>query len=393
MDSKLRIIVTGTMIQYPLGGVTWDYLQYVLGLARLGHDVFYIEDNDQWPYHPDEDGDLKSCTFNVEYIADVMARFGLEDRWAYRFGWKKAWYGMPDARRREVMRTADLLLNVSATTEKLDDYDSVKRLAYIDSDPTFTQVKLARGDRYVRELVDRHDVTFSFGECLPGRTPETGDTWIPTRQPVVIEEWETDAAPRDAWTTIMTWVSYKPLEFEGRSYGHKDAELSRFMDLPGRVAPIPLEIAANAGRGRSMPREQLLGEGWGLVDPRTACPDLDGYRRYVQSSRGEWSIAKNGYVEGQSGWFSCRSACFLAAGRPVVVQDTGFRGALPVGEGLLAFRTAEEAADGIRAVESDYARHAAAARAIAVEWFDARKVLSTLVEQAMEERGGEGAKP
>lgn len=390
MQSSLRIIVTGTMVQYPLGGVTWDYLQYVLGLERLGHDVFYIEDNDQWPYHPTEDGDVKSCTFNVDYIAEVMRRFGLEDRWAYRFGWKNEWFGMADARRAEVIRTADLLLNVSATTEKLDAYSAVKRLAYIDSDPVFTQVKLARGDRYVRELVDRHDVTFSFGECLPGATPVTGDDWIPTRQPVVLEEWETDLAPRNAWTTIMTWVSYKPLEFEGRSFGHKDVELNRFMDLPGRVAPTTLEIAANAGRGWTMPRDELLAAGWRLVDPRTACPDLDGYRRYVQSSRAEWSIAKNGYVEGQSGWFSCRSACYLAAGRPVVVQDTGFRAALPVGEGLLAFSTADEAADAIRAVEADYARHAEAARALAETWFDARKVLTRLVDQAMEGRSDGG---
>jgi len=383
MTSPLRVIVTGVIAQYPLGGVTWDYLQYVLGFALLGHDVYYIEDNDQWPYNPTEDDRIKTCDFNVKNLAQIMRRFGLEDRWAYRFAWKSRWYGMPAAKREEVIRSADLLVNVSATHERMEDFRKVERRAYIDSDPVFTQVKLARGEKYVRDLIDQHDVVFSFGECLPGAAPDTGDCWIPTRQPIVIAQWETDVPPRSAFTTVLTWVAFKPIEYEGISYGHKDVELNRFIDLPDRVKPIPLEIAANAGRGWELPRDKLLGHGWKLVDPRAVCPDLDGYRNYIQTSRAEWSVAKNGYVQGQSGWFSCRSACYLAAGRPVVLQETGFSRVLPVGEGILSFTTPEEAAEAIGEIESDYPRHARAARAIAGAYFDSNRVLTDLIERAM----------
>ena len=390
VSSSLRIIVTGLIAQYPLGGVTWDYLQYVLGFARLGHDVYYIEDNDQWPYNPTTDGKTKTCNFNVDYLSEVMARVGLEDRWAYRFAWKSQWFGMSEERRREVLGTADLLVNVSGTVDKLDEYSGVGRLAYIDTDPVFTQVKLARGNKYLRTLVDQHHVLFSFGECLPGAAPDTGDDWIATRQPIVLTEWKTDTRPRDAFTTVMTWVAYKALEFEGRAYGHKDVEFRRFLDLPARVEPTVLEVAANAGRGLKLPRELLIHKGWKLVEPQEVCPDMDGYRKYIQNSRAEWSVAKNGYVEGQSGWFSCRSACYLAAGRPVVVQETGFSRILPVGEGILTFTSLEEAAAAIDEVESNYERHAGAASAVAEACFDSDRVLTDLIDQAMNDRNGPG---
>jgi len=385
VSSSIRIVVTGMIAQYPLGGVTWDYLQYVLGFHRLGHDVYYIEDTGQWPYDPSEDGRIKDCDFNVRYLAGVMSRFGLEDRWAYRFPWKSQWFGLPDARREEVVRTADLVVNLSGMFERPEDYRPASggRLVYIDSDPVFTQLKLARGETYFRNLVDRHDVLFSFGECLPGAAPDTGDTWLPTRQPVVISEWRPDREHRDVFTTVMTWVSYNAVKFEGETYGHKDVEFRRFLDLPERVAPVRLELAANAGRGRKLPRDHLVHKGWQVVDPRDVCPDLDGYRRYIESSKAEWSVAKNGYVRGRSGWFSCRSACYLAAGRPVVVQDTGFAPVLPVGEGILAFTTPDDAAAAIQDVEARYDRHAAAARAIAEDCFDSDKVLATLIENAL----------
>jgi len=383
VKSSLRIIVTGMIAQYPLGGMSWDFLNYVLGFARLGHDVYYIEDTGQWPYNPAEDGKIKSCDFNVTYLAGVMARVGLEDRWAYRFGWTSEWFGLPDKQRQEVLRTADLLVNVSGTLERMDEYRSIRRLAYIDTDPVFTQLKLVRGQKFLRSLLDQHHVLFSFGECLPAAVPDTGDEWIPTRQPVVLSEWRVEPEPRAAFTTVLTWVSYNPIEHDGRSYGQKDIEFRRFLDLPGMVAPIPLELAANAGKGRKLPRHLLLHKGWKLVDPRTACPDLDGYRSYIASSRAEWSVAKNGYVQGQSGWFSCRSACYLAAGRPVVLQETGFSKVLPVGEGILSFSTPEEAAACIQEVDADHDRHARAARAVAEEYFDSARVLARLIERAM----------
>jgi hypothetical protein len=387
VSSGLRVIVTGLIGQYPLGGVTWDYLQYVLGLRDLGHDVYYLEDTGQWPYTPDTDGVGDNCDYTVRYLGDLFARFGLEDRWAYRFPWQSQWFGLGEAKRREVIESADLLINVSGTLERPAEYRAARRMAYIDSDPTFTQVKLVRGQQYLRDILEQHDVLFSFGELLAeGRssTPSTGDRWIPTRQPIVLSEWTPGSEHRGVFTTVMNWSSYNPVEFEGRNYGQKDVEFRRFFDLPGRVAPIGLELAAKSGRKTKLPRELLAHRGWSLVDPDDVCPDLDSYRSYIQSSKAEWSVAKGGYVEGRSGWFSCRSACYLAAGRPVVVQDTGFTDVFPCGDGVIGFRSLDEAVAGIRDVEARYEHHARAARQIAEDWFDADKVLTDFVERAME---------
>jgi hypothetical protein len=387
MGSRLRIIVTGLLAQYPLGGVTWDYGQYVLGLARLGHDVYYLEDTGQWPYNPVEGSVSGDCRYSLEYLARVMSRFGLDNKWAYHFldPWRggSQWFGLSDGERKEVVASADLLINISCSLRRCEDYRQVRRLACIDSDPVFTQVKLLRGQEDFRRQIDAHDVHFSFGECLSEVGPATGHRWRATRQPIVLSEWRPSTPRRHVFTTIMNWKSYNPVTHAGRTYGQKDVEFMRFLDLPGMVAPTVLEIAASAGRARRLPSDLLIQKGWRVVDPAEASADFESYRRYIESSMAEWSVAKNGYVIGQPGWFSCRSACYLAAGRPVVVQDTGFASILPVGEGILPFTTAEEAAAAVRAVESDYARHAKAARGIAEAWFGSDRVLTRLIEEAL----------
>jgi len=385
MSSKLRIVVTGLIAQYPLGGVTWDYLHYVLGLHDLGHDVFYVEDTGQWPYSPLTDSLTDDPSFNVGVLRDVMTRFGLGERWAYRFPRTGAWFGLSDADRREVVRTADLVLNVSGTLARPDEYRSAGRLAYIDTDPVFTQAKIARGQLDFRRAVDAHDVHFTFGETPSPLVPATGHEWRPTRQPVVLAEWVNDRPPsRGAFTTVMNWTSYNSVSLGELQLGQKDVEFRRFLDLPALVAPVRLELAVNAGRTRRTPRSLLEHRGWQLVDPGVVCRNLDDYRGYIQSSLGEWSVAKNGYVAGRCGWFSCRSACYLAAGRPVVLQDTGFSSVIAADRGLVAFSTPEEAAAGILDVVGDYQRHAVAAREVAGAYFDSRIVLASLVEAAFE---------
>lgn len=385
MSSTLRIIVTGLLAEYPLGGMTWHYLQYVLGLARLGHDVYYIEDSGGWPYDPRAGGLGYSCDYNVQYLTSLMARFGLQDRWAYRLKMEhnSRWFGMSDARRREVIASADVLLNVSGTVDRPEAYRTVSRLAYIDTDPVFTQFRLAREDSEFFKRVNAHDVHFTFGERVSESTPPTGHEWVATRQPVVISEWQHDIDPRPVYTTVMNWTSYVSETFQGRSYGQKDVEFMRFLDLPQRMPDIEFEIAGGPGYGETSPRELITSNGWRLVDPMVVCPDLDSYRRYIQSSKAEWSVAKNAYVQGWSGWFSERSACYLAAGRPVIVQDTGFSDVLPVGEGLLTFSTLDEARDAICEVESHYSRHAEAARGIAEECFASDIVLGRLLERVI----------
>ncbi|MGD1982362.1 MAG: hypothetical protein PVF93_00495 [Chromatiaceae bacterium] len=382
MASKLQIIVTGLIAQYPLGGVAWDYLQYVRGLAKLGHDVYYLEDTGQWPFNPKEGGLAKDHTFNVNYLASVMQRIGLADKWLYRFPWQQQWFGLSEGKRRELIAHADLVINVSGTLAKPQEYRCAGKMVYIDSDPVFTQLKLARGQAEFRKLVNQHDVHFSFGECINDTMPDAERRWLPTRQPIVLSEWKNRGVVNDAFTTIMNWTSYKPVSHRGKTYGQKDVEFERFLDLPGRVPDSTLEVAVNTGKTRRTPRKLLGHKGWRVVHPDDVCPDVESYRDYIESSKAEWSIAKNGYVTGHSGWFSCRSACYLAAGKPVVVQDTGFSAVIPCGEGILPFQTMEESVAAIEAVESDYARHSDAARSLASEYFDSRVVLTNLIEDA-----------
>jgi hypothetical protein len=381
--SQLRIVVTGLLAQYPLGGVTWDYLQYVVGLAQLGHDVYYVEDTGQWPYNPAEDGLSTGCEANVAHLARILDRFGLDGRWAFRFAWQDQWFGLDSRTRTEIVRTADLVVNVSGVMRDPAGLDRTGILVYVDSDPVFTQVKIARGQRDFRAVVDSHDVHFSFGETLGDAVPSTGHRWLPTRQPVVLAEWAHTLPDRGRYSTVMNWSSYNDVEFNGKRYGQKDVEFRRFLDLPAWTS-VPVEVAMASGRTTRPPYALLRHRGWSVVDPALVCPDLDSYRHYLQTSRGEWSVAKNGYVRGRPGWFSCRSACYLAAGRPVITQDTGFGAVLPLGMGLFAFTSVDEAAAALDRIESDYARHADAAREIAAEYFDSARVLTSFIERALD---------
>jgi hypothetical protein len=392
LNSRLRIIVAGLIAQYPLGGVTWDYIQYVLGLSELGHDVYYLEDTRQWPYNAIEGGLAKDSSFNVGYLTRVMKRFGLEDRWAYHFPGGKIqdgrhlpaqWFGMPDAKRIDVINTADLLIDVSSGLGDASQFDRVGRLVYVDTDPVFTQIRLIQDSTDFRNQVDAHHVHFSYGECLSRTDFMTGHEWHPMRKPIVLSEWRPSTLQRDTFTTVMNWTSYDDVNFKGQSYGQKDIEFMKFMELPGCVNPVVLELALGQGITNRAPLGLLVEKGWRIVDPLKVCPDVDTYREYIESSKAEWTIAKNGYVSGKIGWFSGRSACYLAAGRPVVVQDTGFTSVLPAGEGLLMFSDIREAAEAIKRVESQYARHSKAARAVAEEYFDSKKVLTGLVDTAM----------
>jgi hypothetical protein len=386
--SKLRIIVTGLIGQYPLGGVSWDYIQYAAGLMLLGHDVYYIEDTGQHPFNPLEGGVSRGCDFNIRYLNEVMSRFAMEDRWAYHFPWKSQWFGLADNKRQEVIQSADILINVSGVLAYPEKYRHIPCLVYIDSDPVFTQIKLAKGQTDFRRMVEMHDVHFSFGEQLSDAVPKTAFDWRPTRQPVVLDEWRPGGPARDVYTTVMNWTSYKPLEFKGRNFAQQAVEIERFIDLPAIVPDVSLEIAVNTGKTRRTPRELLARKGWHVVHPDEVCPDMDGYRSYITSSRAEWSVAKNGYVAGSPGWFSCRSACYLAAGRPVVLQDTGFSGVLPTGTGIVSFSTLQEAVDGILDVESRYESHCREARDIAEAYFDSSLVLSRLLDESMASAAG-----
>jgi hypothetical protein len=412
MDSSLRVIVTGLIAQHRLlGGVTWDYLNFVLGLRRLGHDVYYLEDSGEWPYNFDggptgSDWVVHDPKANVEYLADVMTAFGLSGNWAYHFPTKAEWFGLSERKRTELIRSSDVLINVSGTLQKPENYRRIRRLVYTDTDPVFTQINIADGNSDLRDRVSAHDVHFTVGECLGEGLPDTGHRWYSTKHPIVLSEWLSSVPHQNTFTTVMNWTSYKPITYRGRMYGQKDAEFVKFMTLPQKIHPTSLEVALPklhharwqsnyedvSARVRALiendqqwtPHDVLAQLGWRVVDATNVCRDFTSYRRYIQTSKGEWSVAKNGYVNGRSGWFSGRSACYLAAGRPVIVQDTGFSRVLPVGEGVLTFSTLDEAKAEIREVEGNYSRHAKAAQSIAEAYFDSDKVLNRFLEIAMD---------
>jgi len=381
----VRIIITGLVGQYPFGGVIWDYLQYLLGFKSLGHQVLYLEDSGAWPYDPVAGTITDDCSFALQSLRKIFTDFDLAESWVYRNGADGKFHGAGEKVAREWLRHGDLLVNVSSAGW-LRDYDlRVGHRMFIDGDPMFCQIGLLDGSNplYAGRLRD-HDSHFTFGlsvgqpDCP---VPVDGITWRPTVQPIAIDQWPVTPVSADApWTTVMNWASYKPKVWEGRTYGQKNLEFNRFRDLPSKTN-IPLRLAMGLGVDGQRPAQELRQIGWDLVEPQEVVPDHRAYRSFLTSSRAEWSVAKHGYVEGRTGWFSCRTACYLAAGRPAVIQETGWSRHLPSTCGALPFTTLEEAVEGLNEVSRNYSKHSKAAREIALEFFDAKKVCLDLMKQ------------
>jgi hypothetical protein len=384
----MKIVVTGLIATYPLGGVAWDYLAYVTGFRRLGHDVFYLEDTGQWLYDPRAHTFTDDVSFNTAYLDATLVRAGdgMHERWALRAP-DGSYHGASLAAVESYCRDADLFLNVSGACWLRDAYRGARHTAYLDSDPCYSQAKLLAAEQgtatedqtYSVGLIRAHDRFFTFAENIGApdcAIPHCSLDWKPTRQPIVLDDWPFTFTPAArAYTTVMSWKTDVTLpNLAGSVYGGKDVEFMKFIDLPSRLA-VPLQVALSG----AAPRAALQEHGWEIVDAYERSCTMDAYRTYLGGSRGEWSIAKNAYVASRSGWFSTRSAAYLALGKPVVVQDTGFVKYYPTGEGLFAFTTADEAAAAIESIERDYRRHCEAARAIAERQFAAEQVLARLL--------------
>ena len=381
----MRIIVTGLVGQYPFGGVIWDYLQYLLGFRSLGHEVLYVEDSGAWPYDPEVGTITADCSFALRSLKKIFSDFDMREAWVYRNGADGKFHGAGEAKARDWLRHGDLLVNVSSAGW-LRDYDlRVGHRMFIDGDPMFCQIGLLDGSDplYAGRLRD-HDSHFTFGLSVGTPTcpvPTDGIAWKPTVQPIALDQWPVSDPPSAApWTTVMNWASYRPKIWKGRPYGQKDLEFEKFTALP-RLTRQKLNIAMGLGVDGKRPAEKLRALGWDLVEPQEVVPDHPTYREFLRGSFGEWSVAKHGYVHGETGWFSCRSACYLALGRPVVVQETGWSRHLPSGQGALAFHTPEEAAAAMDEVAADYGSHARAARRLAVDFFDSKKVCTELLKK------------
>ncbi len=387
-SNALRIVVLGYLVRCPIGGMAWHHMQYAIGLAQLGHDVWFIEDSgdDPWScYDPTGGMTGPDPTYGLRFASLALACVGFADRWAYHDALTDTWHGPAADTAVEACEQADLVLNLSGANVLRPWVAAAPVRALVDTDPVFTQVRhLTDSARRARAL--QHNAFFTFGENVHQHAaiPDDDLPWRPTRQPVVLHEWRVTPGRADgAFTTVMQWESYASFEYRGQRYGMKADSLASYTDLPSRTDQ-PLELALG---GETAPRKELRQHGWKLRDPLQPTRDPWTYQRYIRRSKGEFSVAKHGYVAGRSGWFSERSAAYLASGRPVLVQDTGFADWLETGRGVVAFASPDEALAGLREIDDRYDRHCAAAREIAEAYFDSDKVLSRLVDSAMSQGG------
>jgi len=395
------IVVLGTAAGNPYAGMAWMHMQLVVGLRRLGHDAYYFETTSTWPYDPVRDGMVDDSDYAVAYLARLADSFGVGDRWAYRRSYgDKAWLGLGAGHAEQLLADADAVLNVAGATKLAEEGLKVGRLVYFGTDPVFHEVAYAAGDSHVREIVDAHDDVVTYGEnigTVQSRIPPLPRLRARTRQPVLLDLWAAGPPRRPEFTTVGNWCQGgRDVVFGGETYTwSKHHEFLKFIDLPQRVCQ-PIELAMNLadsesighGPGAAVPafglpaddRHLLESHGWCLAEARAFTTSPWPYRDYVQASRGEFTVARDLNVRLRSGWFSERSACYLAAGRPVITQDTGFGTRLPTGEGLFAYQTMDEAMTAFDAVATDWERHSRAARAIAEEYFRAETVLKRLID-------------
>ncbi|MBI3493358.1 MAG: glycosyltransferase family 1 protein [Acidobacteria bacterium] len=370
----MRILFAGIIARYPFGGVTWCSLMYLLGLRALGHDVFYIEDTGECVYDPVLNTRATDPTYGTTYIHDALAPFGLGDRWSF-VNYDGSYHGKSADEVRRFAADADLFINLSGGSWFWrDEYARIPRKVFVDSDPAFTQLAIAKAEPWYVEFFRRFDRLFTFGANVgtPASPIPTGEfTWRKTWQPITLDDWRTTTTPHDRFTSVMTWQ----IESFTDIGGNKDQEFVKFIELPAKTSQR-FELAING------PQTLLRRYGWDTVDAMEVSRTPDGYRAFIQGSKAEFGVAKHTYVENRTGWFSDRTECYLASGRPALVQDTGWTAHVPAGEGLLAFSTADEALAGIDRINSHYDRHARRASEIAREHFDAKRVLTKLLDEA-----------
>jgi hypothetical protein len=382
MAERLKILLAGMVAGDPhQGGASWAVLQYVAGLRSLGHDVVLVEPVSRKSVSSPPGGDSTV----VEYFRSLPL---LEDRAALLVEDGDT-VGLSFAQLSEFAAEADLLLNISGMLRDERLLEQIPVRAFLDLDPGFNQVWHVTGNDMGLDL-HTHFVTVGQNLGRPGcPIPDCGRAWIPTLPPVALDHWPVAAEPpgRDAFTTIGHWRSYGSIEHDGIHYGQRAHSLRELIELP-KTSPAHFQLALGIHPEETSDLEALRANGWELLDPDALAGDPDRYGEFIRGSKAELSVAKSGYVAARSGWFSDRSACYLASGRPVLAQETGFGEFLPCGEGLIAFSTTEEAAAGVESVEADLDGHARAARALAEEHLDARKVLPRLLARL----GGPGAR-
>lgn len=378
-EKSLKILLSGMLARVPRqGGAAWVVLQYLLGLRGLGHEVHFVEAIPADAIQPE--GAALSDSYNASCFRHMVNRFELGQAATLVQDGIKETVGRSYEELRRLTANCDVLLNLSGMLRDHELTGSIPHRVYVDLDPGFTQLWHVVEGLDVGLEGHNHFVTIGMTLGEPECPVPTGNIdWLKTLQPIVIDQWPvSQRAPRHPLTTIANWRGYGSVEFEGRFYGQKAHSLRPFFCLPERTnEKLALALAIHTGERSDL--EQLNRHGWQLLDPDEVAGTPDAFRTFVQDSRAEFGIAKSGYVAANCGWFSDRSICYLASGRPVLAQETGFSPFLPSGEGLLAFETEEDVLRGIEQLDRDYAKHCRAARKIAEEYFDAGRVLSRLL--------------
>jgi hypothetical protein len=380
------IVIAGSLAQKPgSGGHTWVFLQYLLGFRKLGWDVLFLDRLESTMCRDEAGRGVPLAeSWNLAYFLDVMRRFSLDGSYGLLCDGEPHATGLSRDAILERVRRSSALINVMGFLDDEEILTAAPTRVFLDIDPGFGQMWQALG---LHETFRGHDTFVTIGENIGHPTctiPTCGLNWITTRQPVVLDEWPVVATPgpmRGPITTVATWRgAFAPVEYQGTTYGLRAHEFRKFASLP-QLVDREFRIALDIHPNDSKDSDLLASHGWVFVAPQSVAGDPWRYRDFIRESAAEIMIAKGMYVQAHSGWFSDRSICYLASGRPVIAQDTGLQECLPAGEGVLTFSTLDEAVEATRAVGRDYARHARAARRMAEELFDSSTVLRRLVAQ------------
>jgi hypothetical protein len=379
------VIFAGFLVRFPIGGYAWQVIHYLTGLRSRGLDVYLYEDSRHYAaaFDPSTGDTGTDYAYGCRFARSLLEDAGFGDRWVFHDAGRDSFAGLDREQTRALFADARILINAAGVHRFTPDERRGKRTIYIDMDPAYTQLRLASGDRVLDELLREHDLHFTFGENIGtarSTVPSGQFEWRPTRQPVALGLWPAGRIVSTApFTTIGKWDSGgRDVVLDGECYTwRKRTEWLKVLALP-QITGEPFLIAMDVKDPDDL--RMLNQAGWQVLDPIDISRDPAAYRRFISDSRGEFTTAKDVNVRLRSGWFSDRSACYLAAGRPVITQDTGFGDVLPTGEGLFAYRTVEDAAAAVDAIASDPERQSAAARRVAESHFDAGRVVRELIE-------------
>lgn len=377
----MKVIVAGTIGRSGLGGQAWASLQYLLGFRALGAEVLYLEDcgESSWVYHWEKQEWTTELEYPANYVRACLAPFDLQDRWVYRTD--EGCLGLPVDKLHEFCASADLLLMRAVPLWVWrKEYDAPRRRAFIDVDPGFTQISIANGDEGLALGIGRAEKRFTLGKRIGASNcsiPLDGGPWLTTTPPVFLDEWRGEVEPGPCFTSIVRWQGFREATYQGAVYGQRDQEFLKYLELPRKQT----QRFCLAMMGTKP--ETLTGHGWEVEPGEVISRTPESYRAFIHGSKAEFSVPKHGYVASRCGWFSDRSVCYLASGRPVLIEETGLSDWLPTGEGLVTFRDFASAVAGVNEINSNYERHRRAARRLAEQFFDSRKVLADLLAQAM----------